>query len=95
MGRVVAITVLKTMGVFYDKKTDYLVDNGTDMNTGYTSDVSMAQELSRNDWNMETFGLTVSFSLYGDLSGISDWALNEQAKCIYMGNCPLKEIVGE
>jgi hypothetical protein len=29
---------------------------------------------------MENFGLTVSFSLFGDLMGISKWAKEEEAK---------------
>lgn len=47
----------------------------------------MAQSLSGTDWYMEAFGLTVSFSLYGDLLGISEWAWREQAKCVVMGGC--------
>jgi len=72
--RVVTVMAFKTIGVFDDKKTDYLVDDGTNLNTGYSSNVSMAQELSGTDWYMEAFGLTASFSLYGDLLGISKWA---------------------
>jgi hypothetical protein len=36
---------------------------------------------------MESFGLTVSFSLYGDLLGISEWAMREQRKCLKTGIC--------
>lgn len=47
----------------------------------------MMQKLSGTDWYMESFGLTVSFSLYGDLLGISEWARKDQAKCVKTGLC--------
>lgn len=47
----------------------------------------MSQSLSGTDWYMESFGLTVSFSLYGDLLGTSAWARREQAKCVKNGIC--------
>ena len=47
----------------------------------------MQQQLSGTDWYMESFSLTVSFSLYGDLLGISEWAWREQAKCVKSGIC--------
>jgi len=36
--------------------------------------VSEMQQLSSNDYYMEALSLSVSFSLYGDLLGISKWA---------------------
>jgi hypothetical protein len=36
--------------------------------------------LTATDWYNEAFGLTVSFSLYGDLLGISQWARDELEK---------------
>merc|ERR1712166_125273 len=36
---------------------------------------------------METFGLSVSFSLYGDILGTSDWAWREQELCQKRGLC--------
>jgi len=54
----------------------------------------MAQALSGTDWYMESFGLTVSYSLYGDLLGTSTWARREQEKCIKSGFCkPTEEVV--
>lgn len=47
----------------------------------------MSQQLTGTDWYMESFSLTVSFSLYGDLLGISEWAWREQAKCVKSGIC--------
>lgn len=85
--RILFSLCMKTIGIFDDVKTDYLVDDGTNLDTGFSSNVSMAQELSGTDWYMEAFGLTVSFSLYGDLLGISAWAWKEQAKCIKSGIC--------
>ena len=40
----------------------------------------MDQRLDSNDWYMENFGMTVSFSLFGDLMGISKWAKEEEAQ---------------
>lgn len=58
------------------------------------TNVSMAQALSGTDWYMESFGLTVSYSLYGDLLGTSTWARREQEKCIKSGFCkPTEEVV--
>lgn len=85
--RLLTVTTIKTIGVFTDTKQDYLIDNGTDLDTGYATSVSMAQSLSGTDWYMESFGLTVSFSLYGDLLGTSEWAWREQAKCVGNGIC--------
>jgi len=61
------------------------------LDTGYATPVSMVQSLSGTDWYMESFGLTVSFSLYGDLLGTSSWARREQAKCIKSGICKTTE----
>jgi len=36
--------------------------------------------MTSNDWYMESLGMTVSFSLFGDLMGISKWAEEEAAK---------------
>jgi len=36
---------------------------------------------------MEEFGLIVSFSLYGDLLGISEWAWATQKDCVKSGVC--------
>jgi len=41
------------------------------MDDGAVYLVSMEQQLSGTDWYMESFGLTVSFSLFGDLLGIA------------------------
>jgi len=91
VARLLIVTGFKTAGVLMDTKQDYLVDNGTDLDTGYTQDVSMVQAMSGTDWYMESFGLTVSFSLYGDLLGVSEWARREQAKCIKNGICQSTE----
>jgi len=37
-------------------------------------DVTLQQKLSANDYYMEALSLAVSFSLYGDLLGITKWA---------------------
>lgn len=74
--RMIVVLCLKTIGVFDDVKTDYLTDDGTNLDSTYGANVSMSQEISGTDWYMESFGLTVSFSLYGDLLGISEWATN-------------------
>jgi len=46
--------------------------------------------MSATDWYMEAFGLMVSFSLYGDLLGISKWASEEEANCLKSGICTKK-----
>jgi hypothetical protein len=89
--RLLIVLVFKTIGVFSDTKVDYQTDDGTNLDVGQMSNVSMAQALSGTDWYMESFGLTVSYSLYGDLLGISKWAKREQEKCIKSGFCKTSE----
>jgi len=48
-----------------------MIEDGLAMDDGAIYLVSMKQELSGTDWYMESFGLTVSFSLFGDLLGIA------------------------
>jgi len=87
MARFLTVSVMKTIGIFEDTKQDYLIDNGLSLQTGYSTNVSMLQELSGTDWYMETFGLSCSFALYGDLLGTSDWAWREQDLCLKQGLC--------
>jgi len=47
--------------------------------------------MSATDWYMEAFGLMVSFSLYGDLLGISKWATEEESNCLKSGICTEKK----
>ena len=85
--RLLTVTTFKIVGFFTDTKTDIYIENGTSLDDGMVTPVSMPQQLSGNDWYMESFGLTVSFSLYGDLLGISEWAMREQRKCLKTGIC--------
>merc|ERR1712051_1121934 len=85
--RVLTVTVFKVIGFFQDSMTDYLIDDGLKLKDGNTKAVSMSQTLTGTDWYMESFGLTVSFSLYGDLLGISEWATKDQEACIKNGLC--------
>lgn len=74
LARLLTVLVFKTVAMFRDTREDYLIVDGTNMDTGNTTKVSIAQQLVGTDWYMESFSLTVSFSLYGDLLGISEWA---------------------
>lgn len=85
--RLLVVTIFKSIGFFKDSMQDYLIDDGTNMDAGNVTVVSMAQMLTGTDWYMESFGLTVSFSLYGDLLGISEWAKKDQEACIKNGLC--------
>lgn len=78
--RLIIVGITKTIGIATDRKTDYGITDGYDMDVGDTTLVSMSQRLTATDWYNEAFGLTVSFSLYGDLLGISQWARDELEK---------------
>lgn len=81
------MTTLKTLAFFADKKEDYLIEDGMELKAGNTVKASMIQSLTGTDWYMESFGLTVSFSLYGDLLGISKWAMDNLKDCKKDGTC--------
>lgn len=70
IARMLTVHVFKFVGMAMDEREDYLIEGGLDMDAGAVNTVSMIQALSGTDWYMESFGLTVSFSLYGDLIGI-------------------------
>jgi len=90
--RLLLVILFKIIGMFDDVKSDYYTDDGTNLDAGYATNVSMAQSISGTDWYMEAFGLTVSFSLYGDLLGISDWAMQAQEHCLKNGVCKIDAI---
>jgi hypothetical protein len=72
--RMLVVTIMKFVSFFIDVKTDYYIDDGTSLTSGTTTLVTMDQRMTSTDWYMENFGLTVSYSLFGDLMGISKWA---------------------
>lgn len=72
--RLLVVNIMKMVGMITDRKTDYFVDDGKNLFYGAYKQVSMEQKMTSNDWYMESLGLTVSFSLFGDLMGISKWA---------------------
>jgi len=78
--RLILVIITKTIGLIKDKKSDYAISDGYSMDSGAATKVSMQQKLTATDWYMEAFGLTVSYSLYGDLLGISQWARDELDK---------------
>jgi hypothetical protein len=69
--RIIVSTVFKVLGMAMDTQEDYMIEDGLAMDDGAIYLVSMEQQLSGTDWYMESFGLTVSFSLFGDLLGIT------------------------
>lgn len=69
--RIILSTVFKMVGMTMDTQEDYLIEDGLAMDDGAINNVSMEQKLTGTDWYMESFGLTVSFSLFGDLLGIA------------------------
>lgn len=71
IARILTSTVFKVIGMATDTQEDYMIEDGLAMNDGAVYGVSMEQRLSGTDWYMESFGLTVSFSLFGDLLGIA------------------------
>jgi len=48
-----------------------LIEDGLALDDGAVYAVTMQQSTDGTDWYMESFGLTVSFSLFGDLLGIA------------------------
>lgn len=75
--RLVFVVIMKAVAFVNDDKQDYLIQDGTALAAGDTVvflKVSEMQQLSSNDYYMEALSLSVSFSLYGDLLGISKWA---------------------
>jgi hypothetical protein len=71
IARILVSTVFKMIGMMSDTQEDYMIEDGLAMDDGAIYLVSMEQKLSGTDWYMESFGLTVSFSLFGDLLGIA------------------------
>lgn len=71
VARLITVQTFKFIGMAMDTKEDYQIESGLDLDEGAENPVSIMQSLSGTDWYMESFGLTVSFSLYGDLIGIA------------------------
>ena len=65
------MTIMKIVGMFTDKSTDYYVALGNNLYS-YRY-INTEQKLTANDYYMDVLGLTVTFALYGDLLGIQKW----------------------